>query len=912
MTLTAGKRLGSYEILAMIGAGGMGEVYRARDTRLERIVAIKVLPEHVAGDPDFKQRFEREAKAISSLSHPHICTLYDVGREGDVEYLVMELLEGDTVAQRLAKGPLPFPQVLRYGVEIAEALDRAHRQGVTHRDLKPGNIMLTKTGAKLLDFGLAKLKPSPVQLSSVLTKSPDLLTASGTILGTLNYMAPEQLDGKPVDHRADIFSFGAIVYEMATGRAAFEGDSQARLIGSILKDEPRPVSTVQALSPPAFDALIATCLAKDPDDRWQSAGDVGRQLRLLQGGSSQPSHAMSSPSLGPARPRGWASRTPITLAILGAAVGGAAVWTATRPTASEPAPLTRFVITAPAEAPITNTAGYDVAISPDGRHIAYAAATNSGAATVIYVRDLDTLEARRIPGTESNVQIGTPFFSADSRSIAFSLTGSELMRVALDGGPPLKICDIPVPGFAGGAWSAEDEIIFSDGFTIYRVSAGGGGTPEPLTPERASTPAAVLQLQLVGPVLLPGDRAVLFGSIKLGDSSERRIGVLDLQTREQHTVAEGSENAAYSPSGHLIFARGQTLLAQRFDLERLEVVGEAVAIQQDVRRPPNGAADFALAANGTLVYVPPGDEPTAAGSLVWVDRGGRVVERAVEETVDFPFDPRISPDGGRFAVTIGLGVIGGGNDLWVYDVDGRPPIQLAAGSSDNRYPAWSPDEATIAFISNRSGGGYLLHTVPSDGSTDARALEPSVEGAPAGWTAAGEIVVWRPNGAGGGDIVATSIAGDGATRDVAATSAGEGSPMLSTDEHWLAFVSDRTGQAEIWVKRYPDGNPLRVSRNGGTQPVWSRDGRELYYWQGNTMMAVAANGSGPTFAAGAAQQLFTAPSLFTGDSTTRSFDVAPDGRFLMVQLPFNTSSASGSTRIVVVENWIEEVKRRVP
>jgi len=282
MPLAAGQRLGSYEILALIGAGGMGEVYRARDTRLERTVAIKVLPEHVAADPDLKQRFEREAKAISSLNHPHICTLYDVGSENGVEYLVMEYLDGETLTLRLLKGAIPFPLVLRYAVEIAEALDRAHRQGITHRDLKPGNVMLTKAGAKLLDFGLAKLNPaSPVQVSSVATASPDLLTASGTILGTLQYMAPEQLEGKPVDHRADIFSFGAIVYEMATGKKAFDGDSQARLIGAILKDEPRPVSTLQPLSPPVFDALIATCLAKDPDDRGQEIGRSRRDARYL-------------------------------------------------------------------------------------------------------------------------------------------------------------------------------------------------------------------------------------------------------------------------------------------------------------------------------------------------------------------------------------------------------------------------------------------------------------------------------------------------------------------------------------------------------------------------------------------------------------------------------------------------------
>src|SRR5262245_54691233 len=411
MTLAAGKRLGSYEILALIGAGGMGEVYRARDTRLERTVAIKILPEHVASDADFRQRFEREAKAISSLNHPHICTLYDVGSENGVEYIVMELLEGETAAQRLARGAMPLPQVLRYGIEIAEALDRAHRQGITHRDLKPGNIMLTKSGAKLLDFGLAKLKPSPVQVSSAVTATPNLLTASGTILGTLQYMAPEQVEGKPVDHRADIFAFGAIVYEMATGKTAFEGESQARLIGAIIKDEPRPISSLQPLAPQAFDALIATCLAKDPDERWQSAGDVGRQLRLLQGSSSHPSLAMSSPAAAVRTPQRFPRRWQVALtALAGVAAGGAAAWALLQPTPQPAPPVTEFMITPPDDAPLDNVLGLDVAISPDGRHIAYTAMRGNNGA--IYVRDLDHSAPRAIPGTESAIQIGSHFFSA--------------------------------------------------------------------------------------------------------------------------------------------------------------------------------------------------------------------------------------------------------------------------------------------------------------------------------------------------------------------------------------------------------------------------------------------------------------------------------------------------------------------
>jgi Tol biopolymer transport system component len=907
MSFAAGKRLGSYEILALIGVGGMGEVYRARDTRLERTVAIKVLPEHVAGDPDFKQRFEREAKTISSLNHPHICTLYDVGRENGVDFLVMELLEGETAAQRISRGAMPFAQVLRHGIEIAEALDRAHRQGITHRDLKPGNIMLTKSGAKLLDFGLAKLKSPPVQVAgSAATAAPNVLTASGTILGTLQYMAPEQLDGQTVDQRADVFAFGAILYEMATGRAAFDGKSQASLIGSILRDEPQPVSTLQPLSPPLFDALIATCLAKSPDDRWQSTGDLARQLRLLQGGGAHAPWATSSPAVAAtaaARVHRWRRGAPFVLtAVAAAAVSGATVWALLRPTAPAPLSVSRFEIRPPANAPLANAQGYDLAISPDGRRIAYLAIAPRGTGTVLYVRELDELEPRMVPGTEEALGIGSAFFSADGRSIAFASSQNELMRVTLDGGPPLKIADIPAgAGMAGGSWIDDDTIVFANTADAYRVSAGGG-TPERLTAEASST--------VVAPVVLPGGRGVLLGLLDV-EQNRIQVALLDLATRQQRIVVEGTENVAYSPSGHLIFARGSTLLAQRFDLERLEVVGEAVAVLQGVRRPANGAADFALAANGTLVYVADDDERDAANALVVVDRSGRVVQRALDETNDYQFDPRLSPDGRRLVVTVGRLLVGSANNnLWVHDLTGRLPIALTSGTSDNRLGIWSPDGARIAFSSNRDGPGYAVYTLPADGSSrEPQPIEPRLVALGlSAWTSGGELLGWRS--AGRGDIIVASVDGRGEVRDVVATADAESYPALSRDERWLAYVSDRTGRLEIWVLRYPDGIPVRVSRDGGTEPRWSHDGRELFYRQDGAMMAVAVDGSGDTLSFGPAVPLFTAPYFRSTDPSVRSYDVGLDG-FVMADFG---GSASGTepARIVVIENWIEEVKRLVP
>jgi len=895
MAFAPGTRLGVYEITGLIGVGGMGEVYRARDTRLDRAIAIKVLPEHVASDPDFKQRFAREAKTISSLNHPHICALYDVGREGGLDYLVMELLEGETLAQRIGRGALPLPQVLRYGIEIAEALDRAHRQGITHRDLKPANIMLTKAGAKLLDFGLAKLRSPPVQMAEgAATELPDGLTASGTILGTLQYMAPEQLEGKPVDQRADIFAFGATLYEMATGRAAFDGKSQASLIGAILKDEPQPISALQPLSPPVFDTLIATCLAKDPDERWQSAGDLARQLRMLQGGASQSSAALSSRAPGP---RPWRMAVPFTVTAIMAAVGGAVTSALLRAPPTVPLPISRFVITPSADGPLANAQGYDIAISPDGRRIAYVAIASRSAGTVLYVRDLDDLEPHLVPDTEEALGIGSPFFSADGRSIVFAASERELRRVPTEGGPSFKITDIPEDaGMTGGSSTEDDSLIFASTTHLYRVS-NSGGAPAPLTADSSGT--------VVAPVALPGGRGVLFGTVNRDGT---RIMVLDFARQEQRVLVEGSENVAYSASGHVIFARGSTLMAQRFDADRLEVVGDAVAMFEGVRRPENGAADFALAANGTLVYVAADGEPVAANRLVRVDRSGRAAEPPLDQTSDYVFDPRVSPDGRRLVVSVGRFIGRAASKLWVHDLSGRPSMVLSSGTGEQRLGVWSPDGAMIAFTTVDERG-LAVYTMPADGtSREPRAVEPRLEAAPSAWTTRGELLAWRA-GTGRGDIVAGTVDGRAEVRDVVTTGDAETFPALSPDERWLAYASDRTGRPEIWVVRYPEGTPVRVSSNGGTEPCWSRDGRELFYRQDAAMMVVSVDGTGDTLSFDPAVQLFSTPYFRSTNPNVRSYDVAPEG---FVMADFGDTRGTEAGRIVVVENWIEDVKRRLP
>jgi eukaryotic-like serine/threonine-protein kinase len=894
MAFAAGTRIGVYEITGLIGVGGMGEVYKARDTRLDRIVAIKVLPEHIADDPDLRHRFEREAKAISSLSHPHICTLHDIGSAAGVEFLVMEYLEGESLAQRLAKGPLPLQQVLRYGVEIAEALDRAHRQGVTHRDLKPGNVMLTKAGAKLLDFGLAKLKPAALQREpgSEPTVSPDL-TGSGTILGTLQYMAPEQVEGKAVDHRADIFAFGAILYEMATGKKAFEGGSQASLIGAILRDDPTPISALQPLSPPALDALVATCLAKDADDRWQSAGDLGRQLRLMQGsgqhGVALPpavSSARSAWRLDPARALG------ALVAI--AAFTAVALWIFGRPPPDAPR-VTRFLLAPPTATPLASSAGVDVAISPDGSRIAYVASLGNGRMG-LYVRELAQLEAS-LAATVREAPTVNPFFSADGRSIGYYSIGQGLFSVSTDGGSPLKLADDPV-NFSGGYFTADGTLIFASGVALYRRPADVRGMPERLTAGSSENTSSDGDLVYVAPMLLPDERSVLFALV---GQAGPRIAVLDTQTRERRVIAENAIHPSYSPSGHLLFVRGTTLMAAPFDLDRLAITREPVPVLEGIRRPSeNSAPDYALSATGTLVYVP-GENET--NTLVWVDRGGRVVGPVVDDRIDNPREPRLSPDGRRVLVTTGPATA---RDLWIYDLAGRPPIPLV-DDEDNGGGFWSHDGKQVALTRGNGAtlDSYVVYRIPADGSARDPDLVLAERATVAAWSTEDELILnlRQPT-----DVVRVSIGDSDRVREIVATADAEGDASLSPDERWLAYTTDRTGRLEVWVKPLPDGNPFPISRDGGTEPLWSRDGRELFFRNGTAMLAVAVDAeASPAF--GLPTQLF---DLLLYDATTplsgRSYDVAADGRFLMNQ-PANATAAGSA---VVIENWTEELKRLVP
>jgi len=909
MALSPGTRLGPFEVLAPLGAGGMGEVYRAKDTRLERTVALKVLPAHLSSNPDLRQRLEREARTISSLNHPHICTLYDIGHQDGVDYLVMEYLEGETLAQRLskatagavvpAKPPLPMEQVLRYAMEITDALDKAHRQGVTHRDLKPGNIMLTKAGTKLLDFGLAKFRRvDPVVAATTATglttddgrlaAEDKKLTVEGTILGTFQYMAPEQLEGQEADARSDIFALGAVLYEMATGQAAFAGRSKATVIAAILDREPAPISTLQPMTPPALEHLVKRCLAKDPEERWQTAHDIKLQLQWITEAGSQA--GMPAPLV--TRRKGRERLAWALVAIAAALAAGIAGWSLLR-RAEAPRPVARVVIALPPTDRLALGAQPALAISPDGAHLVYAA--RRGSATQLYLRPTDRFEATPIAATEG---AEGPFFSPDGQWIGF-FAGQKMKKVPLSGGAPMILCDA---SGRGASWGPDDTIIFSPRQVagLLRVSAAGGAPQVLTTPDTKKGEVAYLW-----PEVLPGGEAVLFtiqtGSATLGDA---RIAVRSLKTGEQRVLLEGGSHARYSPTGHLIYARAAGLLAAPFDLARLQVKGTPFPILEGIVTDTiSGLAQFSFSASGSLVYVtggPGGPER----SLVWVDRKGAA--RPVTATRRDYIWPRLSPDGRRLA----LGITEAGNtDIWIYDLARGTLPRLTFEPGMDNYPVWTPDGKRVAYASAK-GGPPNIFWKPADGSGPEERLTTSTNlQAPTSWSPDGKALAFaEPDPKTGFDIWVLPMEGERRPRPFLQTPFTESSPRFSPDGRWLAYVSNESGRYQVYVQPYPGpGGKWQISTEGGVEPLWARNGRELFYRHGDQMMAVGVS-TQPTFTAGSPRLLFEGPYEPT-PLTLANFDVSPDGQqFLMMK----SEQESAPTQLHVVLNWFEELKRRVP
>jgi len=884
-----GDRLGVYEIQALLGAGGMGEVYKARDTRLGRTVAIKVLPPHLADDRDRYERFEREARAVASLDHPHIGALYDVGQDDGRHFLVMQYLEGETLAARLAKGLLPLDQTVRYAIDIADALDHAHRRGIVHRDLKPGNIFLTKSGATLLDFGLAKWRAGPAHgvgggLTAAAT-AHDSLTEEGMIVGTLHYMAPEQLEGKATDARTDVFGFGGVLYEMVTGRKAFDGNSSASVVAAILETQPPSISTMRPVTPPALDHVVKTCLAKEPDERWQSAGDVARELRWIAESGVQ-----AATVLAPAASR-WNRRAALITAVVGLLAGallGAAVWSGTRARFTAP-PLQVTRSTVSTATPLFE----DLALSPDGTRLAYVGERDGK--PQIYVRVLEEFDTKAISGTEFPC---CPFFSPDGRWIGFSDRASgfgaaTLMKVAVSGGAPQTICDCG--GGWGATWGPDDKIIFTPNQRsgLMRVAAAGG-TPEAVTTLDSKNHEKSHRF----PQFLPGGKAVLFTitTPEMTSFDEARVAVVSLETGRQRVLFDGGTNPRFVSTGHLLYVRGASLVAVPFDPQHVEVTGQSVPVVDDIKVSVDGAAAFDVARNGLLAY-DRGSAREKDAHLVWVDRHG-AIEPLMQTRRELD-DVRLSPNGQQIAVHIQ-----GPNDhVWVYDLARRNSSRLTV-DWNNQFPRWTPDGRRIVFRSDRAGA-YNLYWQPSDGSSPAERLtESSHEQLPGTWSPDGKAFSFIEFAASNRrEIWLLSVVPERQVRPLIQTPFNNFAPRISPDGRWLAYVSDQTGRNEVYVQPFPNlGAKWPISTDGGSAPVWEPHGRELFYQSGDRVMAVAIQ-THPSFVAA------TPHPLFAGSYEQGAYDVAPDGRFIMIE---PGQPGASPAQITLVQNWFEELKRRVP
>ena len=898
MSLSSGTKLGPYEIQASLGAGGMGEVYRARDTRLDRTVAIKVVPDHLSSNSEAKQRFEREARAISSLNHPHICALYDVGKQDGIEFLVMEYLEGQTLADRLQKGALPIDQVLKTGIEIADALDKAHRQGIVHRDLKPGNIMLTKSGAKLMDFGLAK----PAQAAFITNTdvgTPTLsnrLTVEGTIVGTFQYMAPEQLEGKDADSRSDIFAFGALLHEMATGRPAFTGKSKASLIASILSSQPPAISKVEPMTPEALDWTIRTCLVKNPDERWQSFRDVVLALKWIASGGPQLEQRVKHPHQ---------YRMLVALATTTAIAIAAVfylVWMRTLPRSRN---TTRFVLRLPVGQNLVDPySPYAPALdlSSDGRYLAYVAQASGQAA--IYLRPVDQFEAKPVPGTENGI---APFFSPDGDWLGFIADG-KLKKVPLRGGPPFAICDVQIA--AKASWG-------KNGFIVVQPIFGAGLS---LVPATGGTPSVVTNLDLSrserahsSPEFLPTGDALLF-TIWTGVTFERpQIAVLSLKNHQQRVLIDGATSPHYVSTGHLVYEQGGSLFAVPFDIAHLELSGTPVRLSSSPQMSIGQIteAQLALSPSGTMAYVPGPDTTDVDRTLVWVNRNGLAVPVS---DMHRPYaSPRISPDGQRIAVSI---LESGNYQIWIYDLE-RGTLSRLTHEKSNAEGVWSPDGKQIAFASNLTGPTNI-YAVSADGnSSPERLTAGQFAQLPSSWSKDNVLLWTEANPTTVGDIWALSPHKNAGPISFRKTLFDEFEPAFSPDGRFIAYVSNDSGTYEVYVQTY--SGPYRrwqISTRGGFDPVWAKDGHEIFYILGNKMIAVPVEFQ-PGFHLGKPQTLFEGicPSAGCIDGRYEPgldgfppYDVSADGkRFLFVK---PSTAAPTAKEIDVVVGWSAELQSR--
>jgi Tol biopolymer transport system component len=878
MPLASKTRLGPYEIIAPLGAGGMGEVYKGRDTRLDRTVAIKVCKGR------FTDRFEREARAISSLNHQHICALYDVGHEDSVGFLVMEHLEGETLEARLRHGALPIGEALQIAIQIAGALDAAHRKGVIHRDLKPANVMLTSAGAKLLDFGLAKFMetagtPSGIDASpSTVTQA---ITVEGTILGTFQYMSPEQLEGKESDARSDIFSFGATLYETIAGRKAFQGGSKASLIAAVMSTDPPPVSTAQPMASPALDRLIRMCLAKSPDDRWQSARDLLNELQWIAESGSQAGIPAAA-----AATRRSRERLPWLVAGAASALFLASLVFTVAHLREQPARTTaiRFEMPAPDK---LSFHWFDLpAVSPDGERIAFTAGTDTVQTNKLFVRSLNAATATplQVQGAYS------PFWSPDGRQIAyFSLMA--LQKVDATGGPPFTLCRTPNPP-VGGTWNRDGVIVVSLGGLLHRLAATGG-EPKPLGPLAEGEAAQRW------PQFLPDGKHYLYLSASSRPDLQG-IYVASLDSRERKRIVASDANAAYVPSGQLLYMRGDVLLAQPFDLRKLQLREEPHPVADHiVRMATQPGAIFAASPNGVLVWR--SGSGLSDSLLQWFDRDGKKLG-TVGDAADFS-NPALSPDDSRLAICIRDPQTKMRN-IWVIDSLRRSRARLTFDPFDDVNPLWSPDGTRIAFSSNRRGERDVYQKL-ADGSGQDELLLEAKGGTKnlEDWSPDAQYLLYNYQPAGQHYLYIMPFAGDRKPTPFVKTEFRTDQGQFSPNGRWLAYSSYESGKSEICVQGFtlnpsqPRGK-WQVSTAGGSEVRWRRDGKELYYYSGGAIMAVDVKTDGASFEAGIPKALFKAPP---GALVARNhFVVSKDGHRFLVVAP--VEDATNSPMEVLV-NW---------
>ncbi len=921
MPLAAGTRLGPYEILAPLGAGGMGEVYQARDTRLDRTVAIKLLPAAISGDPNRRARLEREAKTIAALSHPHICTLHDVGEHDGSIFLVMERLEGQTLAARLANGPLSSAQALTIAIEISDALAAAHRRGVIHRDLKPSNVMLTRSGAKLLDFGLAKLtdRATPTgSLASAPTHSTTL-TADGVIAGTLHYMSPEQLEGKPADARSDLWAVGAIIYEMVTGKRAFEAGSAVGVIGAILEREPTPVAVLQPLIPPAVDNIVRQCLAKSPDDRPDTAHDLASQLRWIR----EASGAAAAVSVrGGARRHWFRPALAVTAAVVVTAAITSWLWARWRPVASVPAVVRSELSVAPAEElnagtntgwawmPAAGGAHTAFAWTPDGRTLLFVGRRDG--VHRIYARPLDQMEARALAGTDGAKALAV---SPDGLWVAF-WADRVLKRVPIAGGPVVEVLRGMNTPPMGLSWDTRGNVYFGNVHdrSVWRVSADGAATK--------ATTAGDANWADILPWPLPGGD-VLLHTVRKREWSwgDEEIVAVRLASGERKTVLRDAADARYLSTGHLVFLRRGVLFAVPFDTGRLEVRGTPQALVEDVAQAltafdsndVTGAGQFAVAPTGTLAWVRGPVVRYPGQAMVSLDRQGRVTRlRAPEKS--YVMGVRLAPGGRRLAAAVrDLGEV----SIWTYDLDRGTAAPLPGARGGEAYlHVWTRDGERLLFHWLKDGRPSLAFQ-RADGTAGPQVLDVGAGTSPSSWTADGRLIVVTY----GGDLaMVTFESGRPALRALTQTPHAEAWPEVSPDSRWLAYASNDSGRFEVYVQPFPGaGARTQVSIGGGESPAWHPDGRALFFIgasdaAGKRQMKMATFEPDPPVRIGAAKVLFqfdpTVLKLFCG--TIRCYDVSPDGqRFYAVQTP-EAPPQSMVKQITLVQNWFGELQARVP